>query len=43
MSGSTILATGLVHVVSGVDEVTFTVTFFEPGTETFTAVYLGSG
>ncbi len=43
MSGSTVLATGRVEEVGGVEEVTFTVTFFQPGTYTFTAVYLGSG
>jgi hypothetical protein len=42
-SGGTVLATGVVQEVNGVDEVIFSVKFYGPGTYTFTAVYLGSG
>jgi hypothetical protein len=43
LSGNTVLATGTVQSVNGVDEVQFTVTFFATGTYRFTATYLGSG
>jgi hypothetical protein len=43
LSGTTVLGYGRVHSVGGVDEVSFDVMFFQTGTYTFTAVYLGAG
>ena len=41
--GNSVLATGTVRDVNGVDEVSFTVVFYSPGTYTFTASFMGSG
>ncbi len=43
MYGNSVLATGTVQDVNGVDEVSFTVVFYSPGTYTFTASFMGSG
>ncbi len=43
LSGTTVVATGQLEEIGGVDEVTFIVDFAQSGTFTFTAKYLGDG
>jgi hypothetical protein len=43
LSGSTVLATGVVEDIGGKEEVSFVVSFYGTGTFTFTAAFLGTG